>query len=425
MLTKQEPMKKPISYVTAVGIAVLAIFAACKNKSQKTTDMTYNYEKGTYGFDVEFFKNLNINTIELKDSGSDACVLVIPAYQGRVMTSSSDGYEGQGYGWINYDLIQSGEVRPQFNPYGGEERLWLGPEGGKFSVYFPSNAEQEFANWKVPEEIDTKPFDIVSQKSNEVIFTKQFSLVNYSGTQMDIGIDRKVKILSKDETQAALGFPIDPQIKFVSYQSENTLTNKGAREWTAGSGVLSIWMLSMFRPSPEGVVFIPFKEGSEKELGKKVNDDYFGKIPEDRLKVLDDMLFFKIDGKFRSKIGISPLRSLPWCGSYDAGSNVLTVLWYSAPDKPKQYVNSKWGQQDDPLKGDVINSYNDGPVEDGSIMGPFYEIESSSPAAFLDAGKSLSHTQRIFHFVGTEEQLNPITEKLFGISIDAIKNAFN
>ena len=43
------------------------------------------------------------------------------------------------------------------------------------------------------------------------------------------------------------------------------------------------------------------------------------------------------------------------------------------------YVNGQWGPQEDPFAGDVINSYNDGPVEDGSIMGPFYEIETSSP----------------------------------------------
>ncbi|HEX2395066.1 MAG TPA: DUF6786 family protein, partial [Bacteroidales bacterium] len=134
--------------------------------------------------------------------------------------------------------------------------------------------------------------------------------------------------------------------------------------------------------------------------------------------------FFKVDGKFRSKIGISPMRSLPYCGSYDPDKNLLTVLWYSKPENAGEYVNSKWGKQDDPLKGDVINSYNDGPVEDGSIMGPFYEIESSSPAAKLKAGESISHIQRIFHFVGSEEQLNPIAYKVFGLPVTEIKDVF-
>ena len=155
------------------------------------------------------------------------------------------------------------------------------------------------------------------------------------------------------------------------------------------------------------------KKVAKTELGKIVTDDYFGKVPSDRLIIDDGILFFKTDGKYRSKIGISPQRALPLCGSYDPANKVLTLLWYSLPANPSKYVNSKWGHQDDPFKGDVVNSYNDGPVEDGSIMGPFYEIESSSPAAFLKAGEKITHTQRIFHISGDEAKLSLITGKAF------------
>jgi len=36
-------------------------------------------------------------------------------------------------------------------------------------------------------------------------------------------------------------------------------------------------------------------------------------------------------------------------------------------------------------------------------MGPFYELESSSPAANLKPGEKLVHRQRIMHFEGNEE----------------------
>ena len=52
------------------------------------------------------------------------------------MTSSSDGENGLSYGWINHDLIGSGEIKKQINAVGGEERFWLGPEGGQFSIFF-------------------------------------------------------------------------------------------------------------------------------------------------------------------------------------------------------------------------------------------------------------------------------------------------
>jgi hypothetical protein len=57
-------------------------------------------------------------------------------------------------------------------------------------------------------------------------------------------------------------------------------------------------------------------------------------------------------------------------------------------------------------------------------MGPFYEIESSSPAAFLKPGEKITHTQRIFHISGSESKLSLITEKLFNVSIDEIITAF-
>jgi hypothetical protein len=411
---------------TAVTFFSLVFLIACSSSGDKNSNkMKNSIKKGTYGSDVDFFKEKKIKTVELKDGDSKASVLIVPGYQGRVMTSTVGGSDGISFGWINYKFIESARPSSQFNPYGGEERLWLGPEGGPFSIYFKKGTEQVFPNWVVPKELDTEPFDIVAQSPDKVSFRKDFSLNNASGTKLDIGIERSVKLLSAKDTQLALGLSIDQSLSYVAYESENTLINKGQAGWTEQSGALSIWMLAMFNPSAKGVVFIPFKKGDENGSGKIVNDDYFGKVPADRLIIKDGILFFKTDGKFRSKIGISPKGALPYCASYDPEKHVLTLLWYSSPDKPSQYVNSKWGDQTFPFSGDVVNSYNDGPVADGSIMGPFYEIESSSPAALLASGGRITHTQRIFHITGDEEKLSLITEKLFNHSIKEIKEAFN
>ena len=74
----------------------------------------------------------------------------MPAYQGRVMTSTAGGDDGMSFGWINHSFIESGKQDPQINVYGGEERFWLGPEGGPYSIYFKAGAEQVFENWMVP-----------------------------------------------------------------------------------------------------------------------------------------------------------------------------------------------------------------------------------------------------------------------------------
>lgn len=408
-----------------VSVMVLFSMIACTSREDnKSQQMKSPFSQGSYGYDADFLGKNNIDFIELSDPESDARVLIVPGFQGRVMTSSASGDKGTSYGWINYSHIESGERNDQFNPYGGEERFWLGPEGGDFSIYFEEGEVQEFSNWNVPKEIDTEPFDLISQSPQRVSFRKNFSLRNASGTLLHIGVDRKVRIISREEAENALAVTLDSSLAFVGYESENVLINRGEFDWDRSTGALSIWMLSMFNPSEKGVVLIPFHEGPETELGRIVTDDYFGKVPPDRLITRNGMLLFKTDGKFRSKIGLSPYRALPYCGSYDAENQVLTLLRYTQADQTALYVNSKWGAQEDPFRGDVLNAYNDGPVEDGSIMGPFYEIESSSPAALISAGDQISHTQQIFHITGNEKYLSGITESLFGMTILEIKEAF-
>lgn len=87
-----------------------AIFsAACSGGSKKTA-------MGTYAYDRAFFAERGIETLELTSEDGASRVLVIPAYQGRVMTSSAAGDTGDSYGWINYKFIEKGELNPQFNP---------------------------------------------------------------------------------------------------------------------------------------------------------------------------------------------------------------------------------------------------------------------------------------------------------------------
>ena len=86
------------------------------------------------------------------------------------------------------------------------------------------------------------------------------------------------------------------------------------------------------------------------------------------------------------------------------------------------YVNSKWEIQKEPYKGDVINSYNDGPLADGSQLGPFYEIESSSAAKELKSGETEEYHQTILHFQGGYASLKELAKQLLHVDLDDVKN---
>ncbi|MDX9754317.1 MAG: hypothetical protein RBU29_10175, partial [bacterium] len=194
--------------------------------------------------------------------------------------------------------------------------------------------------------------------------------------------------------------------------------------WTKETGGLSIWILGMFNPSPQTTIVVPFVSGPEDQLGPKVNVAYFGKVPAERLVVRDVVLFFSGDGQYRSKIGLSPRRAKPVMGSYDAANQVLTLVQYTKPDGVLDYVNSMWEIQEHPFAGDTVNSYNDGPPAPGKKpMGPFYELETSSPAALLFPDATMTHVHRTYHLQGAEADLDPIAQAVLGVGLDEIKQA--
>ena len=372
--------------------------------------------------DIAFLKQ-HTQPVVLSSVDGRAKVAVNPDLQGRVMTSTAGGDEGLSFGWINRGLLASKENNIHMNAFGGEDRFWLGPEGGQFSIFFKKDAPFNLDNWFTPPPINEGVYDIARERPDGITFKKEMRLVNFSGTEFDLRVIREVRLLDGDKLEA-LGIALPNNVAVVAYQSDNMIMNIGQNAWTKETGLLSVWILGMFNPSPETTVVVPFKPGAETELGPIVNDAYFGKVPADRLVVKDGVLFFSGDGKYRSKIGISPKRAKPYLGSYDAANKILTIVYFTLPEGAEDYVNSMWEIQKNPFGGDTANSYNDGPATPGAKpLGPFYELESSSPAAALEPRATLNHIHTTMHFQGKEKALDQIARKVLGVGIAEIKSA--
>lgn len=374
----------------------------------------------SFGDDLGFLQE-HADVLLLADG--DAQVAVVPGFQGRVMTSTSGGASGASYGWLNRDAIASGERQAHINALGGEDRFWLGPEGGQFSIFFKQGDPFDLEHWQTPEAIDWGAWHVSAQASNYASFTKSMELTNYSATVLKLDVERTIRLLS--DATGGLGLEPLEASSVVAYESANTITNTGDAAWEKTTGLLSIWILGMYNPSPQTTIVIPFEEGAEATHGPVVNDAYFGKVPAERLRVEDGVVFFRGDGEARGKIGVSRKRAKPIVGSYDAGGGVLTLVHYSLLEGTTDYVNSMWEIQDEPYAGDVVNSYNDGPPAPGAKpLGPFYELETSSAAAELAPGESLTHVHQTFHFQGPESELDKIAQATLGVSLERIKTAF-
>ena len=179
-------MRQNKSLLFIIIVCTLFLVQSCNSKKNSKMEnqnkvnnaITYNQKNditNSYADDVSFMEEY-IKVIQLTDASNNAKVAISAALQGRIMTSSANGDKGRSYGWINKELFKSKDTLEHINVFGGEERFWLGPEGGQYSIFFKKGTEFTLEDWYTPKLIDLEPFDIKNQTSNKVIFTKTASL---------------------------------------------------------------------------------------------------------------------------------------------------------------------------------------------------------------------------------------------------------
>lgn len=366
-------------------------------------------------------------TILLENSEFQQAV-VVPDWQGRVMTSTTRGARGFSYGWVNYDRIASQVVDPQINLFGGEDRFWISPEGSQFSFFFEPGDPMDLKRWRTPAPLDMEPFQLIQHDRGQAAFQQAMTLTNYQGVNFEMQVDRVVRIYNDEQTANFLGMELPRGVFTVCHESENSVTNVGDQRWTPESGLPAIWMLCMNKPSAKSTVIVPFQRGPESEKGAIVTADYFGPLDESRLRVSEDsgLIYFRGDGNLRSKLGVAFERAVNFLGAWDAEHECLTIVQFNLPDNPGVgYTNNLWKHVDQPYGGDVINSYNDGPNENGGMMGPFYELETLGPAMPLGAGDRYTHVHRTIHLEGERAGLEAVSQVIFGNSLAEIEAVFS
>jgi hypothetical protein len=399
--------------VLAAGVAVL-IGITSLSASEKGAPMTYG--------EARDFLAKHTKVVELKDE-SGAAVAITPDYQGRVMTSSCDGEKGNSFGFINFDYIKAGKLDKHFNNYGGEERLWLSPEGGPFSLWFtPDVKKQTLADWYTPPAFNEGSWKF-SKEKDAVSMSVPMKFSNASATKFELDVTRSVKLLKEKDLadlfgKAAAEKMTGKGVKHVAYETGNQITNRGPA-MTKDKGLVSMWILGMINSGPETVVVVPYKAGSEADLGPVMKSDYFGPVPAERLKVTPEAVLFRADAKFRSKIGVPQMRAKNVLGSIDYKNNVLTLVSFTMPTDPTKdlYMNNAWElPQKESYVGDVVNSYND-----GGAFGDFYEVESLSPAKELKTGESIQHSHRTIHIQAEPAVLAQLAKEILGVEWDAVR----
>src|SRR5262245_27874979 len=176
-----------------------------------------NDSPSPFASDLAFLRQ-HTNVVVLADPSNEAQVAIAPAYQGRVMTSTTGGADAPSFGWIGRPAISSGRRQPHINVFGGEDRFWLGPEGGQYALYFKPGDPFDLEHWQVPEPIDWGAWDVQSQSATAVRVRKRMTIVNYAGTTLDIAVDRTIRLLTASDVSTLLGAAPASTVRVVAYE---------------------------------------------------------------------------------------------------------------------------------------------------------------------------------------------------------------
>ncbi|MBN2577408.1 MAG: hypothetical protein JXB10_00260 [Pirellulales bacterium] len=379
----------------------------------------------TYG-EVKDFLEKHTKVLELYNARG-ARVAVTPEYQGRVMTTTCGGLDGPSFGYINVKQVEAKKIDKHFANYGAEDRMWLSPEGGQFSLWFkPGVDPQTLKDWYTPPAFNEGPWRVVSQPSDPFIrMSVDMNLENASGAKFYLKVARAVRLLTDENLrihfgESAAAKMLAPGVKMVAYETVNEFINQG-EPMTKKNGLVSIWILGMMNAGPETVVIVPYKPGDEATMGHVVKSDYFGQVPADRLKITPEAVLFRADGGCRSKIGVPQARAKDVLGSIDFKNRVLTLVNFNMPSDPTKaiYLDNAWVlPQKHPFVGDVVNSYNDGPE---GFNGGFYEIESLSPAKELNSGEGITHMSRTLHIQADLPVLEALAKEILGVDLNKVR----
>ncbi len=331
-------------------------------------------------------------------------IVVVPSLAGRVMAASIEGDMGENFMWVDKTILDGTYWTAQPKKWNaGGLRTWLAPE----DLFFLPE-DKDATKWFVPAELDPAPYTVTTKSGDEVTMELVTSLKSNIGKTYDVKITRRIKLLASfaDSTVGAL----PDSVTYMGLNQYHALENMS--DQVIGKDMPPVCLWSLLQTNPSGTMLIPIAKGADP---KKAYREYFNPLG-DRLVVENGIISVKIDGKYRSKIGVNAKaagRGIAFLRDDGGGKGVLFVKLF--PVDPKgTYVDKPWGKPS--TFGDAIEMYND-----SGDMGGFCELECHGPAKVLKKGEVQDHDIVLHVFRGPIPALQEIGSKLLGADISKAK----
>jgi hypothetical protein len=369
---------------------------------------------------LELLKDTGNGAIVLAARRGSGAVLVAPDLVGRVLCSTFDRASGIANGWINEAAIRRGRTDPVFNNFGGEERIWFAPEGGSFGLMF-GREESRFENYCVQPGMSTVEYQVAEVSPSSVLLMADLTLENAFGTRFDLHVERRISVI--ESCPYAMG--IHGPMEVVGFQTENTVTNTGG-EWERTGGTVALWCLGQFLERARLSIIVPVCSAADSDSSPATVDEYFkdfcvdGIFPSSRRVDYGPFVLLKADGRVRGKVGIKRDRAKGRLGSYDSDDPHLIIVDHDFYPE-LEYATGYWRRYENAFDGDALSVYIDGPERRGGSAGVSYELETMSPALFLQPDQSFTYRNRTFHLRGDRGSVDLVCRRSLGPTLDQLE----
>ena len=301
-------------------------------------------------------------------------VAVCPEWNGRVLTSTNGGLEGDSFGYLNVQAIDTG----RFEDFGGEDRWTLSP-----LIY---------------------SFSIESLKENKTVLQRTFRMADANGTPIEFHLLRSISLLNRQKIKTLFGDAVatsleQNDVSVVGFRSENTVSSQ-ERACVASR------LRGMFNASPNRVVL--FSAPSDQFVTQQfpMDIDYLGSAPHGRIRHIQQTLLVRADGRGQCQITVPFPASPPVFGAVELRFGTLTLWTFDLPNDSED---------------DTIRIYNSGHSHKEELdWSAYYEINCFSAAQELLPENSLTYFQSILHLNAENDVLDNLAQQIFGVSLEEI-----
>jgi hypothetical protein len=310
------------------------------------------------------------SVIELYDQWGGR-VAICPEWNGRILTSTCDGLDGDSFGCINVRAIDT----DRFEDFGGEDHWTTSP-----LIY---------------------PFAVEHVKENRAVLQRTLPMNDADGKHVELQLSRKISLLGRQKIGTEFGDTVADalereDVSVVGFCSENTVQSQEKAN-------IACRLRGMYNACPHTFVIVTIPSNEFSIKGFPVDVDYLGGSPHGRIRHLPEALLIRADGHGRCRTTMPYTAAPDIFGAVELRFGRLTLWTFDIPSNSEE---------------DVIRIYNSGRRHSGEPdWVTYYEMNCFSAAKPLTPENPLLYRQCTLHISAGNDILEGLVQQIFGVSL--------